>query len=328
MARRRRRSAAGVLHDAGKSRLRNRKLGGATSQRPTSDRPLCQPQHAGNNRHVTMLRGTAGTTTVLPSESWSQVVEEVRIGRYRMSSDGSSVTAAVGATTASSGISVERVATLQSSSTLSPSGRTCSSDRRRIGSFSTHRWFRCWWEAFGLVSNSSSCAHGEVTVSWEFAPLMNVPCVRGSGGLPVRALRFMANDYSEECSFIVDAGSPACWKASSGIWLRHGVSGYLLNLERLRLESPLWRQRAAVLVQGGLHYRTRPGMRVPYLRNSTEAGRSFLAQKSRNFRTDYRKRVTRNQRHSEPVLVESHVTSEDVAQALGSVFEVSAKSWK
>ena len=177
--------------------------------------------------------------------------------------------------------------------------------------FLTHRWFRCWWEAFGLDQQLFVlCARrGDRLVG--VAPLY---ALRSRfRGLPVRALRFMANDYSENASFIVDAREPGVLEGIFRYLASARGEWDLLSLERLRLESPLWRQRAAVLVQGGLHYRTRPGMRVPYLRID-RSWEKFLAQKSSKFRKTYRNRLNTINRHSEPVLVESHVTSEDVAR--------------
>ena len=272
-----------------------------------------------------MLRGTAGTTTVPLSESLSQLVKRSRLGGTWMSSDGSSVTAAVGATIASSVINVERVVTLQSFLDLESewADLLVRSETDRV--FLTHQWFRCWWEAFGLDQQLFIlCARrGGRLVG--VAPL----CALRSRfrGLPIRELRFLANDYSEECDFIVDAQEPGVLESIVRYLASARGEWDLLKLERLRLESPLWRQRAAVLEQGGLRFRDRPGMRVPYLKID-RSWEEFLAQKSRKFRKTHRNRLNTIQRHPEPVLVEGHVTSEDVAQALGSVFEVSAKSWK
>lgn len=166
-------------------------------------------------------------------------------------------------TTTGNGVAVERVVSLEAFVDLEAEWTDLlrRSDTDRV--FFTHQWFRCWWEAFGQDRQLFVlCARrGDRLVG--VAPLY--ASRSRFRGLRVRELRFMANGYSEECGFIVDAREPGVVQSL----FRHLASARgewdLLNLERVRLEAALWRERAAAVEACGLRYRTRPGLRVPYL---------------------------------------------------------------
>ncbi len=191
--------------------------------------------------------------------------------------------------------------------------------------FLTHAWFRCWWEAFGGDSRLHIVCvrdHGRLV---GIAPLHL--CRSRFRGLPVRKLAFMANAYSGDGDFIVASPERPVLRAILN-YLAEGRGVWdLLELARVRDDSPLREELADATRVCKLRYVVRPDIEVPYMPIEGDWP-AFLAQRSRSFRKAYNKRTNRIDKHEEPVKVVRLSSPEDVKAAFPAVLDVSSRSWK
>ena len=191
--------------------------------------------------------------------------------------------------------------------------------------FFSHAWFRAWWDAFG---NGKGLF---VVCVWNGDSLVGAaPLYRIRGrfkGLPVRELLFMANGYSEESGIIIDASESNVLETMFSYLSRECRDWDLMNLNRVRLDSALWRERNECFVATGLSLQTSSSMRVPYV-EIDRGWQEFLASKSRKFRKTLRSRANKISRSQEAFATRKITDSDEICAALPELLRISSASWK
>ncbi len=188
----------------------------------------------------------------------------------------------------------------------------------------TFDWFSAWWKGFGGDKELRVLRVSDAQGVLGIAPLMKV---RGTyRGLPVSEVRFMENEHSPSCEFIIRR-EPQLFAKTVIAYLEESEKGWhQVRLQNIPKESLTFGALSAALEgKRGLHG-IAEGLRSPYITiNGT--WEQFLNGRSKKFRKTLRNKMNRKDKetHCEITRVEESARHEEL---LAMMYRISEKSWK
>jgi CelD/BcsL family acetyltransferase involved in cellulose biosynthesis/GNAT superfamily N-acetyltransferase len=190
--------------------------------------------------------------------------------------------------------------------------------------FLRHEWFRCWWEAFGEKKEMAVLVLKDGGEIKAVAPLMFVK--ENFRGIPVRKVKFIENDNSPRCDFIVP--DPEKREEVVGAILNYLFEAKdrwdVIEFNNMPDESPNLKLVTEIAAEEQALFAAKKGLNSPYVVINTDWD-TFFSSRSKRFRKNLRTKKNKLDKFG-PYTIEK-VTYFDKS-LIDIIARVSENSWK
>lgn len=190
--------------------------------------------------------------------------------------------------------------------------------------FVTHTWVQTWWECFGGGADLMTLVLQEEGKPIAIAPLQRV--TERLYGRAHRCVRFLANDHTPRCDFVVAAKPEESYAAICKFLMNEDAGWDVLQLRDVPADSPTLRELTTHAAQYGFLSGTRRAANSPCLPTTSAWGEFMetLPPKRRWFLRNRMKRLAKSGR----VSLETVTGGADLPGALEDGFRLEAAAWK